>query len=107
MNKSKFRLDFGQRIRCIRKKKGISQLELAKKLGYVSRSSITHIEDGRDCPFDKIEILADALGTTPMYLFGYESEKTTLEYALLEKIKKLSLTQTTKVIAFIDELISE
>ncbi len=107
MNKSKFRLDFGQRIRYIRQKKGISQLELAKKIGYASKSSITHIEDGRDCPFDKIEMLADALGTTPLYLFGYEPEKTTLEYVLLEKIQKLSLTQTTKVIAYIDELISK
>ena len=53
----------------------MSQEELAKKMGYVARSSITRIEKGQnDIPRSKIVEFAKALETTPEYLMGLKKE---------------------------------
>ena len=56
---------------------GMTQDELAARSGYTSRSSINKIEKGLvDLPKSKIEAIAHALGTTPLYLlFGEEDEE--------------------------------
>ena len=52
----------------------MSQDELARMLGYKSRSSINKIEKGEnDIPQSKIVAFAGALKTTPEYLMGWES----------------------------------
>lgn len=82
----------GTRIRRKREALGISQNELAKKLGYKSRSSIAKIEnDGRNLPQDKIYAIAVALETTPAYIMGWEEADTTQEF--LEALKALNLTE--------------
>ena len=82
----------GKRIRKKREALGMSQVELAKKLGYKSRSSITKIEnDGRSLPQDKIYDIAVALETTPAYIMGWEEADTTQEF--LETLKGLNLTE--------------
>ena len=49
------------------------QEELAKKVGYKSRSSVNKIEiDGRGLPQNKIVIFAKALETTPAYLVRWK-----------------------------------
>lgn len=51
----------GERIKAQRKALGISKDELARKLGYQSRSSVNKIESGeRDLPQSKIKAIADA-----------------------------------------------
>ena len=74
-------MNIGIRIRQRREELGLSQDELAKKVGYKSRSSINKIEiDGRGLPQNKIIAFAKALETTPAYLMGWEenaSENTT------------------------------
>ncbi len=61
-----------KRIRQRREMLGLSQDELAKKLGYKSRSSINKIEKGEnDIPQSKILAFAEALNTTPEYLMGW------------------------------------
>jgi len=58
----------GSRVRLIREMLGISQDELAKKIG-LNRTSITNIEIGRQrLSLDGVEDLAKALGTTPKNL---------------------------------------
>ena len=65
----------GERIREARLKKGYSQSELAKLLGYKSRSSINKIEvDGRDIPRSSIVQFAKILGVTPSFLMGWEDD---------------------------------
>ena len=60
------------RIRSRREELGLSQDELAKKMGYVSRSSINKIELGKnDIPQAKIIAFAKALDTTPAWLMGW------------------------------------
>lgn len=65
-------MEIGDRIRARREELHMSQYELAKALGYKSRSSINKIEvDGRGLPQDKIVQLARALRVTPSYLMGW------------------------------------
>lgn len=66
-------MDIGDRIKTRREALGMSQEELAKKVGYKSRSSVNKIEiDGRGLPQNKIVLFAKALETTPAYLMGWE-----------------------------------
>jgi transcriptional regulator with XRE-family HTH domain len=63
----------GRKIQKRRKELGITQEELASKMGYKSKSSINKIELGiNDIPQNKISLFADALMTTPSYLMGWE-----------------------------------
>lgn len=64
-----------EKIKMLRKQKKISQEKLAALTGYSDRSSITKIEQGKvDLPETKIKLFANALGTTPAYLLGWENE---------------------------------
>lgn len=64
----------GSRIERLRANKGISQLELAKMLGYKSDSTISKWENGASIPTGtKIVKLAQVLGTSTDYiLYGVE-----------------------------------
>ena len=61
----------GQRIKTRREQLGLTQEELAKKVGYKSRSSINKIELSRDLPLRKVEKVAVALDTSPSFLMGW------------------------------------
>jgi transcriptional regulator with XRE-family HTH domain len=65
------KMNIGQRIKQRRLELNLSQDELAKKVGYKSRSSINKIELSRDLPLKKVELMAKALETTPSYLMGW------------------------------------
>lgn len=66
-------MTIGDRIKLRREELRLSQDELAKKLGYKSRSSLNKIElNQRDLPQSKIKAIADALSTTPSYIMGWE-----------------------------------
>jgi len=64
----------GKRIKERRIKLGMTQEELAKRVGYKSKTSINKIELGiNGVTQSKIASLAKALSTTPAYLMGWES----------------------------------
>lgn len=68
-------LELFRRIRSRREELGISQDELARRVGYKSRSSINKIEKGKnDITQSKIAEIAAALDTTPEYLMGWQNE---------------------------------
>jgi len=61
---------FMKNVREIRKAKGLSQIELAEKVG-CSQGMISKIEKGDANPtLDMIEAIADALETSPASVFG-------------------------------------
>ena len=67
----------GDRIRRRREELEMSQDELAKRLGYKSRSSINKIErDASGLPQRKIADIAKALQTTPGYIMGWAENET-------------------------------
>lgn len=62
----------GDNILYMRKQLGLTQEELAQRVGYKSKSSINKIELGlNDIPRSKVAKFAEALGTTPARLLGY------------------------------------
>lgn len=61
----------GERIRNRRCELGMTQDELARRVGYKTRSSINKIEMATQLPNAKIEKIAAALGTSPGYLMGW------------------------------------
>ena len=67
-------MSIGDRVKELRIKKGLTQLELAEMLGYKSKSSVAHIENGRDIPRSMVVKLAAVLDSTPAYLMGWESD---------------------------------
>lgn len=65
--------EFGKRVRKRRIQLGLSQEELAKKLGYSSRSTINKIENGtNDVVQTKVVDFAKALDTTIAYLMAWD-----------------------------------
>ena len=69
-------MDMYEKIKKLRLSKGLSQDELAEKVGYTHRSSIGKVESGLvDLSQSKIQAFADALGTTTSYLMGWEDEE--------------------------------
>lgn len=61
----------GDRIRHKRKELGLTQEELAKKLGYKSRSSVNKMETSRELPLKKVKMMANILECDPSYLMGW------------------------------------
>lgn len=65
----------GERIKKRRLELGMSQDELARIMGYKSRSSINKIEtQGQELPIKRVHQLAEALHTTPEYIMGWEEK---------------------------------
>lgn len=66
----------GENIRRKREELGLSQEELATRVGYRHKTSINKIELGiNDLPQSKIVKFAEVLGTTPAVLMGWIDEK--------------------------------
>lgn len=68
-------MTIGDRIKQRRIEMNMSQEELAQKIGYKDRSTISYIESGgNNFPIAKIQTIADALNTTPQWIMGWESD---------------------------------
>lgn len=81
-----------ERIRFLREQQGMSQGELAEKLGYKSRSAINKIELGlRDISQSKVEAFANALGVSPLYLMGWDERKapSQIKQELIEYVENI------------------
>lgn len=106
-------MTIGERIKIRREELHLSQDELAKRLGYKSRSSINKIETGsRELTQTKIKAIADALDTTPSYIMGwteewdkkFDTEKLSAEAAMWEFIDEQYGKTTTEIIHSVLEL---
>ena len=65
-------MTIGERIKARREELGLTQQELAEKLGYKSKSSINKIElNIQNLTQSKIKSIAIALETTPSYIMGW------------------------------------
>lgn len=98
----------GARIRSRRIELGLTQEELAKRMGYTSRAAICKVESGQDnITSDRISKFANALGVNESYLMGWdESEEADRLTKFMEKFKNLGLNeeqmeQTLKYAEFI------
>ena len=66
-------MTIGERIKNRREELGLTQQELAERLGNKSRASVSTVEhDKEDMTTTRIRQYADALQTTTSYLMGWE-----------------------------------
>lgn len=70
----------GEKIRDRRIELGMTQEELAFKLGYKSRSSVNKVELASDLTLKTIKMYADALGLDTAFLMGWEDEDRKYDY---------------------------
>lgn len=69
-------MEVGERIKLRREELNITQEELAKMVGYTSRSSVAKVESNANGMVQsKLVAFANALQTTPAYLLGWEEEE--------------------------------
>lgn len=77
----------GENIRKKRIELGLTQEELAIRMGYTSKSTINKIEQGiNDIPQSKITKFADALNTSPSVLMGWVDDQTSKKNDVLANI---------------------
>lgn len=91
MDKEKARQEFGARLKRYREAADLSQIELARAIGYNSKAAISKIERGqRDMPRSLIQLAADKLGISPLALFVDDPAASATESALLAVYRQLS-----------------
>ena len=96
--------EIGKNIRKLREKRGMSQEELALKVGYMSRTTINKIELGiNDPPRSKVELIADALYTTPAVLMGWVEEEVSEKNDVLANIV-LKMREDEELLAWVAKL---
>ena len=98
---------FGINLKRLRLEKGMSQDELAKKLGYKGRSAINKIETGvNDMPRDMVLRCAEVLGVSPLSLFYYgETTEATFTKSKADMLVDMTLQgdASESIRAIIDE----
>ena len=67
-------MELADRVRCRREALGLTQDDLAKRMGYKSRVSINKIENGRPVSQKIIARLAEALDVSIPYLMGWDEK---------------------------------
>ena len=71
-------MTIGERIKELREQQGMTQDELAIRVGYRHKTSVNKIETGeRKLMQDKILAFADALGVSPYVIMGWDEEDNT------------------------------
>lgn len=108
----------GDRIRAKREELGLTQEELAFKLGYKSRSSVNKVELSRDLSLKIVTQYAEVLGCSAAYLLGWEdnaeennrelsSEMAEIDVNVLSKFHSLTLEEQNNVVAYMDFIIAQ
>ena len=105
LQKVQYRKEFGERLAAIRTAAGMTQEELAQKMGYKSKTSINKIEMGKqDVSQSKITAFADALSVTVDELMGWQDEPSTViavgtyEVDLIKNFRLLSEIGKMKIL---------
>lgn len=98
----------GERIRSLRKERGLTQEELANRLGYTHKSAINKIElNINKIPYSKIKEFADFFGVSPEYLLCFSDNDCPSGTAVFsknlniamdtQKIKSVELSRRTNI----------
>ena len=95
-------MTLGERVKMLRQKAGLTQEELAKEIGYSTKTSISKIEnDILDINQSTIVALARALKTTPSAIMGWsesnDSEINLSRFSNIKPVKKIKLPMLGKI----------
>ena len=78
------------RIKLLREKRGYTQEEMAKKMGYTNKSTISKIESSGDkVTLKRVAKCAEILNCTPSYLMGWTDEEQAVIDHMKDKIESL------------------
>lgn len=108
--------DIGKRIRDLRESLGMTQEELAHKVGYKSRVSINKIELQRDIPIKKVVPIAKALDVDPSVLMGWDDtpqytnpeNDDTLEFIKIDENGQISIkAKSTESLKYMVDLVDD
>ena len=99
----KYTQEFGQRVRDRRKALGMTQLDLALKMGLKSKQAICHIESGdRNLKQSQVMALAEAMNVTPAYLLGWEdTEREQINQEINDILSALPLEKKKAALGFL------
>jgi transcriptional regulator with XRE-family HTH domain len=84
-------MDYGSRIQKIRKEQGLTQGDLAAKIGVTQRTLSNYERSIREMPYDLLKQVAEVLNVSTAYLLGEVDAPipyTQIEQALAEDIKR-------------------
>lgn len=71
-------------IKALRQQKGLTQTEVAERLGYKDRSMLAKIEAGKvDITVEKVQAFADLFGVDPVDLMGWRADEGLQEIGLI------------------------
>ena len=86
----------GKRIKELRKKKGLSQEQLAEKVGFETSNSISNVENGYNYPsIQNLEKILKVLGTNFQSVFTFEQHQEI--DVLIEEINRILNEHPEKV----------
>jgi transcriptional regulator with XRE-family HTH domain len=78
---NELKVAIGRRIKFYRQQRGLTQMELAAKVGYTSKAAISEIESGKKAPsMDMLQAVADTLKVpvsvlvTPINFDGFDKK---------------------------------
>lgn len=83
---------FGKRLRYLRKKEKLSQLQLAQKLKVPNQNISNYEREFRSPDFETLKMIADFFGVTTDYLLGHELDdpNNMTDSELDEEIKEIT-----------------
>lgn len=106
---SNYKHDFGKRFRAYREAAGLTQKEVAEKLGYSSHVAIFKIETGRqDVSIEKIPAICQVLHCDPLSLLGLHNDHSAPHPEganIMERIDKLPASQRNELVKTVDILV--
>lgn len=90
--------EIGKRIKQRREELGLTQEELATKLGYKNKSTIAKIECGKnDITQSKVVEFANVLGTSIAFLMGWDDREKTKSFSNIQPISLKKLPVLGKI----------
>ena len=110
----------GERIKHLRKSKGMSQPELARLLSTTQQTIYKYETDAvTNIPSDKVELLATIFGTTPSYILGWDeaiknlavtaeaADLSEVKANFIESVKEMTDEQVMLLQAVVDQVLRE
>lgn len=88
----------GEKVKELRTDKHMTQEQLAEKMGYKVKQSISRIENGRPVTQKIIKRLAEALDTTEAYLLGFEDDEIIVE--INYQVNKMSNENLERLLSY-------
>lgn len=102
-------MTIGERIAKRREELQMTQDELAKKLGYKDRTSISKMEKVDNMGLDRVEKVAKALNCEPSYLMGWEEVPNVDEVSdhirIISLYNKLNEQQKKSIINLMESMV--